>query len=161
MSKPCLDQQYLRDILQYNPCSGAFFWRATSRPKASLNKEAGYVHKTLGYRIIMVDGINYYAHRLAYFYVTGRWPEFIDHINRIRDDNRWGNIRECSRHENQANMSMHKDNKSGYIGVSWNKKENKWVSNICRKGCRKRLGSFNTKEEAIAARKGAERCLQE
>lgn len=76
----------------------------------------------------------------------------VDHINHNKLDNRKSNLRICTQQQNNINTSLKKTNTSGITGVSWDKSRNKWVAHI--KG--KQLGRFNTKEEAIEARKQAE-----
>ena len=51
-----------------------------------------------------------------------------------------------------VNQRVRKDNKSGYVGVSWNKRDKKWCANIRINKISKQIGSFKTKEEAIQAR---------
>lgn len=85
-----LTQKRLKELLKYNPDSGAFRWRVSwTRTRLP----AGCIHSD-GYRRIEIDGRRYLASRLAWLYMKGRMPEnFVDHINRIRDDNRWANLR--------------------------------------------------------------------
>jgi hypothetical protein len=80
----------------------------------------------------------------------------VDHINRNRLDNRRSNLRIVTQAENLHNKSRYKSNKSGYPGVKWNKRLEKWQAQITRNGVRRHLGVFNTKHEAIVARKLAE-----
>jgi hypothetical protein len=82
--------------------------------------------------------------------MTGKWPELeVDHINRIRDDNRWCNLRDVSRAINAQNMPLYKNNTSGHTGVCWNKKFNKWQV-LCRANGKQVYGGlFDNKEEAV------------
>jgi hypothetical protein len=72
----------------------------------------------------------------------------IDHINGIRDDNRWINLRTATRQENCYNRGKQLNNKSGYKGVSWNNSRSKWVAQIVINGKKKHLGLFIAKEQA-------------
>lgn len=91
----------------------------------------------------------HYNHRLAFLYMTGRFPkDEIDHINHIKDDNRWCNLRECTRSKNMMNSLRYKNNKSGYKGVSWHGKIGRWRSQIRINFQNKDLGHFNCKHEA-------------
>lgn len=79
-----------------------------------------------------------------------------DHINRNRLDNRKWNLREVTRQENMKNKSIYKSNSSGYSGVKWNKKLNKWQVQITVDKKRIHLGVFEDVQSAIFARKKAE-----
>jgi len=78
-------------------------------------------------------------------------PEYnleIDHINRDRLDNRRINLRACTRKENAGNISLAKNNTSGFKGVGWSMEKNKWRSYIETRGKLKHLGYFNNKKVA-------------
>jgi len=155
MSK--LTQKRLKELLEYNPKTGIFTWL---KPKQKVRKclIAGGICKKTGYRHVGVDGKPYPASRLAWFYMEGYWPEnLIDHENRIRDDNRWINLRHVSRVCNVINCGISKRNKSGVIGVSWNKNTNKWESQIQVSGKKIHLGHFVEKVDAVKVRWKAEK----
>jgi hypothetical protein len=94
-----LTQAELKKYLRYYPDSGIF----TCPCPARWDKLLGTPNK-LGYVYIMVRGRMYAAHRLAWLYVHGEFPkDEIDHINRIRGDNRICNLREATHKENCRN----------------------------------------------------------
>lgn len=74
--------------------------------------------------------------------------KYVDHINNDSLDNRKKNLRLCTREENRRNTGLRKDNKSGYIGVRYNKRLKKWIAAIGFKGKVKHLGCYETKELA-------------
>ena len=80
----------------------------------------------------------------------------VDHINRDRTDNRKSNLRICTQLDNAKNGSIRKNNKSGVIGVNWNKKSSKWHSRIMVNRKAIDLGLFENLEDATKARKEAE-----
>lgn len=121
-------------------------------------KIAGHKHKTKGYVIVVIDGKSYREHRLIWFYFHKKWPEKeLDHINRIRHDNRIENLREATAQENKFNKGMQKNNKSGKIGVCFKKEKKKWRAQIkINKKCL-HLGYYKNFDEAVEARQAAEK----
>lgn len=99
-----LTVERLRYLLTYDRETGLFTRLVTVTNRTKAGSIAG--SKTWnGYVIIGIDGVNYQAHRLAWLWVHGRWPvEMIDHINRVRDDNRFENLREADRTLNARNV---------------------------------------------------------
>lgn len=90
-----------------------------------------------------------YMHRLIM-----NTPEGMDtdHINRNSLDNRRSNLRICTRSENCRNRGLQPNNTSGVTGVSWNKRQNKWIAYINKQGKRIHLGYYATKKQAVAVR---------
>lgn len=86
--------------------------------------------------------------------MTGEWPDQVDHINGIRDDNRWCNLRDVDNQGNAKNQKMRSDNKSGVTGVC--RKDGKWLSYIYVKGNRVDLGLLDNLDDAVKIRKQAE-----
>tara|TARA_R110002126_G_scaffold287550_1_gene440438 strand:+ start:393 stop:920 length:528 start_codon:yes stop_codon:yes gene_type:complete len=160
-----LTQARLKETIHYNPESGVFTW--LTRPgdthgDKSFNgrnagKTAGSLNKSTGYWIITVDSENYLAHRSAWMYIHGEWPEDqLDHINHERLDNRLINLREVTHLVNHMNKSEYKNNTSGVTGVSWNKRDEKWQAHIKTEGKHKNVGTFKVFEDAVLARQAAE-----
>lgn len=169
-----LTQSYLKSILNYNPDTGVFTW--LPRPEGMFStykayktwnarysgKEAG-TGDSSGYRTISIRVTKrrvWQSHRLAFLYMTDSFPiEQCDHINGVRDDNRWCNLRDVSRWENQVNTKRHSTNTSGAAGVKWVEASNKWVAQITCKGVGIHIGSYDEFREARIARKAAEKVL--
>lgn len=146
-----LSLEVLKNLLNYDPKSGEFRWLKNRSSKAKAGQVAGSVCKD-GYRHIKVNGMNHKAHRLAWFYCHGVWPDSeIDHQFHDRDDNRAKFIRKATPSENSMNRSVRNDNSSGFKGVSWNKKSKKWSAEITSKGKRMFLGFFEHPELAAEA----------
>jgi len=151
----------LRDLLDYDPETGVLTWR--HRPCGAKNFNARYAGKEagcllpIGYRQLTIDNERFCAHRVAWAIHHGRWPENqIDHINGVRNDNRISNLRDVSHQENHRNQAIPKSNKSGVIGVHWNKRLRKWRAQIKIGGQQKHLGCFNCVADAAAARAKAD-----
>lgn len=143
----------VKELLNYNPDTGVFTWLKPSSnlSRVKIGSIAGSVDASRGYRKIRVKCKRYAAHRLAWFYVHGEWPDVIDHINGERDDNRMINLRDVSQFINTQNMSR---NKSGCAGVTKNPKDNYWYARLNTGGVNQFLGCFKRYEDAcIAARR--------
>ena len=155
--RPELTAEYLRSILSYDPETGIFTWKVSTGPRVRAGEVAGSVNSK-GYLLIMVHSRSHRAHRLAWLYVYGTWPEDqLDHINRNRSDNRISNLREVTNKQNHQNRSKSSNSKSGHLGVSWHKQNSKWQALIMHNQRGIYLGYFTNIEEAIAARKAAEK----
>ena len=150
-----ITQKELQEILHYNPETGMFTRIKSFVHNAPLGVLTGsYRH---GYRGVTIKKKSYKLHRLAWLYVCGEFPKnSIDHINQIRDDNRICNLREVDHAENNKNMPIRIDNKSGTIGVYWCSTYKKWKAVIGVGGKTISLGYHKNKEDAIKLRKEAE-----
>lgn len=119
-----LSQARLQEILHYDPDTGLFTWR-TGVGTASEGARAG--GSSNGYVSIQVDCKRYYAHRLAFLYMTGAWPTgVVDHRNNNPSDNRWGNLRDATRRQNALNRKT----SPKVHGVTWNKDTGRWMTSI-------------------------------
>ena len=147
-----ITQQRLKELLRYDSETGVFHWLVNRGKNGTKNKLAGS-RLTEGYLVITIDGRSYIAHRLAWLYVYGVWPTSgLDHINRVHDDNRITNLREATCAQNMQNRNSLSNNKSGVVGVSWNKRINKWSASIKVSYKTIRLGNFSSIEHAAIAR---------
>lgn len=145
-----LTLQRLKERLSYNPDSGIFTWRQSPAKRVKIGDVAGT--KCNGYIRIFIDSKGYAAHRLAWFYVYGEWPSHqIDHINRLKDDNKISNLRDISIRENAENRLHQINSKSKQKGVSWIERDKKWAAKIMANGKEFYLGAFKDMEHAIVA----------
>lgn len=154
-------QKELLEVLKYDPETGIFEWskkRRGIKTGVPLGTDNGF-----GYLRITVFGRSYYAHRLAWFYMEGTWPDQIDHINGVKSDNRYLNLRDVNVLQNNQNRQKAQSNsKSNMLGVSWHKKAKKWQAHICIYKERKYLGLFeNVKDAEEAYRKEKEKISYE
>lgn len=155
MTAPALAER-VRAALDYDPLTGVLTWRwrADLRPNDNARlagKVAGCVGK-YGYRLVRFEGRLYRASRLAWLHVHGEWPEGrLDHRNGERAEDWIENLRPATPSQNAANSRAHRDNRSGFKGVSRDKRRERWAANICCAGQRFRLGTFDAPEAAHAA----------
>lgn len=152
-----LSRDDLRALFQYDPMSGDLLWKDTRRRGATSGRRAGCIDAA-GYVVVRVFGRRFKSHRLVWLYVTGETPKgVIDHINGVKSDNRFSNLRDVTVQENLRNMPRQTNNKSGLPGVRWEKKVGKWVANIKVGGITRHIGTFDNLLCAASARKSAER----
>lgn len=143
-------QERLQELLHYDMRTGIFAWRVAPPQKPNfIGREAGCISPA-GYRMIRIDRRLYRAHRLAWLYVYGIWPNNVDHANGVKDDNRLANLRECTMSQNIANARLRKDNTSGHKGI-W-RENNSWTVEVWCHGKKHRVGVFRDLDQARAAR---------
>lgn len=144
-----ISHQELLNLVSYDPETG-IFTALVQRGTVTVGSVIGNNHCN-GYVQFAINKKMYLAHRVAFFYMTGRWPVEIDHRNRNKKDNRWQNLREATKSQNNYNKGPHGTNRSGYKGVSWCAKRSKWAAFIKAGPKQTFLGYFNDKEEARRA----------
>lgn len=145
---------YLHSVLSYDAEIGVLRWRP-GRPKAKIKpgERAGWLNKHNGYRYIPIFGKHYKETFIIWAMMLGRPPDGdVDHKNGTRDDNRWSNLREVTRSQNNANTGLRKDNTSGIRGVSWVTSRQKWKASVTFNGIDYNLGMYASKNLAAAVR---------
>lgn len=144
-----ITQEYLKSILNYDPETGIFTNKVFRAPHGVKGASTGS-KDTYGHLQIKIKGKLYRAHRLAWLYVYGSHPEGeIDHKNRIKDDNRIINLRECDARDNRRNTEVRKRNRLGVKGVDLRGRRYRAQIDTGKKKIH--LGLFNTLEEAKLA----------
>lgn len=146
-----LTAERVRELFHYDPQTGVFTRRVSRQGQhGKVGAIAGGI-KPSGYRVIWI-GANFMAHRLAWLYVYGKWPAGqVDHINRVRDDNRIANLRVVTHAQNMENRKVQRNNTSGYTGVYPDRGGRRWQARISSNGKWLYLGYFKTPELAYAA----------
>ena len=156
-----LTQDEVRRLFTYNPETGDVVRRVSAGRRfavgtvlKSMNDE-GYIRTRINLR-------EYKIHRLIWLYVHGVWPSGdIDHINGIKSDNRLANLRDVPRSLNQLNRhSPSRRSTSGFLGVSLDRQTGRWMAQVGFQGKMRRIGSFETPEEASDAYRSAKRELR-
>lgn len=163
-AKPLPSPEQLRQLLRYEPETGELFWRERKNPKPSnwnrrfAGKKALNIKDMDGYLRGPILNKGYISHRVIWAMYYGKWPDGqIDHINRDPSDNRIDNLRLLGQTDNNRNRGAFKNNMSGVAGVFWNKRQRHWVAKIGHEGKTIVLGKYKIFEEAMIARRRAER----
>lgn len=151
-AKNFLTQEAARALFRYDPKSGNLYWRF-GPPNRIAAHQSGVRRSDGTYSLaVNIGKIHYAAHNIIWVYVTGKKPKGeVDHINRIKCDNRWSNLREASRSQNQANTGLYKNNTTGYRGVSFDKSIGRYRAIFSKNGKNRCLGVFDRPEEAHEA----------
>lgn len=153
-----LTQERLKELLDYDPETGIFTWKSLPKGRRQNGYRAGY-KEYQGYIIISFRPKRIMAHRLAWLYMTGKWPSGdIDHINLIKDDNRFSNLREATRSQNCMNRGVGRISKSGLKGISWLELRKRWRVRVMlnrKQYCR----IFKSLDEAIEGAKEMRKTL--
>jgi hypothetical protein len=155
-----LTQEYVRQILDYDPVSGIFIWRHRTDVMAKWNTRyagarAGSI--AIGSRggvrfLIAINKKQYPAAKIAWPHHYGTWPEaIVDHANTNPLDNGLLNLRLATPPQNGWNTSKHKNNTSGFKGVDFRPERQKWRARIRVGNTRLNLGHFTHLQDAVAA----------
>lgn len=142
----------LRERLDYDPETGEFWTKPRKIGTIQTFGKTRVPAVTISLQSKDGRWRHYYAHRLAYLWMTGEWPVAeVDHINNVSTDNRWENLRAATHTENNRNKEYSGFGTSGYLGASLHKASGLWRATFRRKT----LGYFKTPEEAHEAYKKA------
>jgi hypothetical protein len=156
-----LNDANVRQIFTYDHVTGILTWNYRYSEGPAWNgrnawKIAGHIGDC-GYRIVKLRGEKYRAHRIAWLYMTGAWPDHdVDHANGDRADNRFKNLRSAKPGDNNQNSAKQKRaTSSRFIGVSYRKSDGAWVAQICSGGKSVYLGGFASEHAARDAYRAA------
>ncbi len=147
-----ITQKELKELLHYEPETGLFTRIKKTTNSIKVGEIAGCLGKD-GYTYISLKSKLHLTHRLAWLYVYGHFPKMLDHVNRVKNDNRISNLRITTTSLNMKNSKVRSTSKSGVSGVAWIKDQNRWRAYINHHGKMKYLGQFKNKDDAIAIRK--------
>lgn len=174
MKEDLVPPEVLISLIEYDSKAGALFWKVrttnTFCGKVKKNQQecdkwnymnagrrVGSVDRR-GYRNVYVSGYCFREHRVAWAIYYGSWPNGqIDHINGVRDDNRISNLRCVTSHENSRNQKRKTTNRSGVTGVRRSRTRGRWIAEIWHNWKPIHLGTFDSIDDAIKARKNAEK----
>jgi len=138
-----LTQEDVEKLFEYR--DGFLYRKSTGQRSASLTSSSGYYTSSIG-------RTNFLSHRLIYLLHHGSLPQYIDHINGDKHDNRIENLRAATKAQNGINRPHKKQKRSGkYRGACYHEKARKWHAYINIEGKRKHLGTYETEIEAAHA----------
>ena len=139
-----LSKEYLQTLLEYR--EGELYWK-DSRGRIKIGTAAGTVNSA-GYKITTIDSKKVLNHRIIFVMHNGYWPDYVDHINGDKLDNRIENLRACTQSENMYNQGINRCNTSGTKHVRWNKHRSKWAVHMRISGRSTYLGLYEDRELA-------------
>lgn len=151
-------QNKLKKLFSYDISTGNLIRNITINNRSRKGQIVSY-RDTEGYLSVSIDRQAYRVHRIIYKWWYGEFDatKQIDHIDRIKDNNRIANLRLVTPHQNSQNRGVSSKNTTGTTGVDLH--HGKWRSRICVKGKRIELGYFQDYEDAVEVRKEAEKRL--
>ena len=163
-TKPLPTQAELCELLDYDPSTGILTWKPRSEKysdhvrfnKRYARREA-FTCVSRGYQTGTINGVHYKAARVIWKMVHGFDPEVLDHIDGDKLNNRISNLHNVTQAENTKNRSNYKNNTSGYPGVSWIARLQKWQVTTGGAKNRKYHGTYASLEEAISVKKQMEK----
>jgi hypothetical protein len=150
-------------LFNYDSETGLLTWKFSSGQivkGAEAGTNIGNCKSKTKYRGIKLFKLTYKVHRIIWLMQTGDWPKGdVDHIDGDGLNNKWENLRDITHSQNLMNAAVRSDSTSGYKGVSYDSRRDKWYAYINIDGKRKMLGRHRTMQEAITARRDAEQDL--
>lgn len=141
-----ITQEYLKEIFDYK--DGNLFWKKRTGPRSKINEIAGHLRKN-GYVQVILHRKIYVAHRLIWLWIHGEWPKNeVDHIDGNKSNNKIENLRDVTKSQNQQNRLKTRQNTSGYKGVFFHARSNKWIAKITLNKKQNYLGYFSSPLDA-------------
>ena len=146
------------EMFTYAPEEGRLYRNKTTKTKLA-GTEAGWVGRK-GYRMVSIDSEAYFTHRIVWLLENKEHPpDQIDHVNRIKSDNRITNLRAVTDGQNKHNRGVQPNSMSGEPGVSQARRTGKWRAYIKLRGRQINLGYFVKFSDAVSVRKSAKVCV--
>jgi len=148
-----MDQNTLKLYVMYDPDTGEFTRIKQTSNRAGLGLCTS--QRKDGYYRIQINQQRFYAHRLAFLYMTGSWPLYtVDHIDGDTSNNKWTNLRDVPHAKNLQNQTRpHKDSTTGYLGVTYSPKDKKYIATCVQNKVKYKLGYYIQAEAAAQAYK--------
>ena len=135
-----ITQEYVRQVFNYK--DGDLFWNIKPNTRVRIGDKAGS-QDAKGYLYLSLDRKKYPVHHIVFLYFNGYLPKMIDHIDNIKNNNKIENLREATYSQNNRNVLLRKDNKSGIKNVFFEKWTKKWKVMLRIDGKRKCFGRYS------------------
>lgn len=161
------DQNILHEFLNYDPSTGELRWKKRDRKWFNSDREYKYFNNRFSGEIagsknrvlIRWNGDRLNISRVIYKWMTNTEPQNVTFNDLDVKNLKWSNLTEYNdiskmRH---YHYSCNRRNRSGCIGVIWNKVNKKWISNFGLNNKLIHLGSYNDYKDAVKAREEAEK----
>jgi len=140
-----LTKEFANELFDYS--NGNLYWKKKTNTKTIIGSLAGTKHSK-GYWHIAIHRKQYLAHRIIFLYHHGYLPEFIDHIDGNKLNNKIENLREATKAQNLWNSKINSNNKTGFKNVFWDKQRRKWKVIIKQNKLSHYVGCFDNLDEA-------------
>jgi hypothetical protein len=144
MAHSILTQELVQSLFEYK--DGELYWKV-NKGSAKIGDKTGSLHHS-GYLCIQINSKTYLAHRVIFLYHHGFLPQYIDHIDGNKSNNKIENLREATIQQNGFNTKLYKTSTSGIKGVDWSKKAKKWQVRVQINNKRKYFGIYENIELA-------------
>lgn len=144
-----LTQETVRKLFDYRS-DGNLIWKIKAANCVHIGDVAGG-KKSDGYYVVPVCGKYRTVHRVIFLWHNGYIPDYIDHLDNDKSNNRIENLRPATKSQNGCNRKLLRNNTSGFKGVRWHKLKSKWQSSIMFNSKAIHLGYFSTPEDAYIA----------
>ena len=141
-----LTQKEVRDYFDYT--DGILYWKVQKSNVVKVGQPAGSLDERTGYYRIHINSKLYKTHRFIFLYHHGYLPEFVDHIDNIKLNNKINNLREATKSQNCMNQKVSTRNTTGIKGVMWHKRDKKWYVQIRVNSKCHSFGYYDDKELA-------------
>lgn len=130
IGKTAQEELLLKDVeeyMVYDEINGGFLCVKKRRHGTTLPGQRMESIHNKGYRTIYAGKRSILCHHLVWLWHYGEWPTYqIDHIDRDKSNNRISNLREVNNKTNSRNAKKMKNNTSGFTGVKFYQRLNKW-----------------------------------
>jgi hypothetical protein len=140
---PMLTHAYVRKLFNYDPLSGVLTWRVRIAQRTYAGDQAGSDYPSN--RRVKIRGVKYPETKIIWLWMTGVWPDEVDHRDCNFRNNRWRNLRLATRSENVANRRKYIGNKLKWVTIT---PKGRYQSHVQFNRVSYHVGTYDTEQEA-------------